>query len=115
MNPYSGIFHYSIDAQLNQNEVGDIDKKIITLKKGFYTNKKNFIVNPITNWNARNALNSSVFTKNSLRIIPNGLDIKIFKPISKREAKAHFNLPLDKKLSCLLQITQKFVERGFRY
>jgi glycosyltransferase involved in cell wall biosynthesis len=49
-------------------------------------------------WMAACARSSSLFRDTRIEVIPNGIDVQIYKPVEKHAAREHFSLPHDKKL-----------------
>lgn len=53
---------------------------------------------PTSHWMGDCARSSSIFGEKQATVIPNGLDLRVYKPLNKSFARAAFNLPSDKKL-----------------
>lgn len=52
-------------------------------------------------------------SQDKIEVIPNGVDIEKFKPISKIEARKELNLPIDKKM--ILSVGHLVEKKGFHY
>jgi glycosyltransferase involved in cell wall biosynthesis len=68
-----------------------------------YAQKKNYWKRPLqivcpSQWLAQQASSSSIMQSWPITVIPNCLDLSVWKPISKDLARKMLNLPLDKKL-----------------
>lgn len=66
-------------------------------------------------WLANRARKSSLFKNLPVRAIPNPLDVSVFKPIAKAEARAKLNLPLNKKLILFAAAKVTVIWKGFSY
>lgn len=66
-------------------------------------------------WLANRARKSSLFKNLTIDAIPNPLDINIFKPTNKAEARAKLNLPTDKKLILFAAAKVTVIWKGFSY
>ena len=66
-------------------------------------------------WLANRARKSSLFKNLAIDAIPNPLDINIFKPTNKTEARAKLNLPTDKKLILFAAAKVTVIWKGFSY
>lgn len=108
MWPFTGGCHSSKDCNNYKDNCGncpllvnphdkDMSHKVWEKKKRFWHNSRLTIVTP-SHWLADCTNNSSLFRNNSVNIIPNGLDINIYKYTNKYFARKSWNLPLNKKL-----------------
>lgn len=66
-------------------------------------------------WLANRARKSSLFKNLPVSAIPNPLDVSVFKPIAKAEARAKLNLPLNKKLILFAAAKVTVIWKGFSY
>ncbi|RFS17083.1 glycosyltransferase family 4 protein [Emticicia sp. C21] len=66
-------------------------------------------------WLANRARKSNLFKNLSISAIPNPLDINVFKPTTKAEARAKLNLPIDKKLILFAAAKVTVIWKGFSY
>jgi glycosyltransferase involved in cell wall biosynthesis len=66
-------------------------------------------------WLANRARQSSLFKNLPVSAIPNPLDVKVFKPTPKAEARAKLNLPVDKKLILFAAAKVTVIWKGFGY
>lgn len=66
-------------------------------------------------WLANRASKSSLFKNLPIGAIPNPLDVSIFKPTAKAEARAKLNLPIDKKLTLFAAAKVTVIWKGFSY
>jgi len=83
--------------QLNRNSEHDLSYLIHKRKKKAWTYLDLTIVTP-SHWLAECARQSDLFSSKKIEVIPNGLDIDLFKPIKKAFSRSVWNLPKDKKL-----------------
>jgi glycosyltransferase involved in cell wall biosynthesis len=66
-------------------------------------------------WLANRAAKSSLFKTLAIDSIPNPLDINLFKPTDKAEARLKLNLPADKKLILFAAAKVTVIWKGFSY
>jgi glycosyltransferase involved in cell wall biosynthesis len=105
---FTGGCHYSGNCQgylkscgacpqLGSNRQCDLSRWTWKRKANAWKNLNLTIVTP-SQWLADCARNSSLFRNRSIEVIPNGLDMKVYKPIDKKLARDVLNLPQDKQL-----------------
>ncbi len=87
--------HYEVGFPFNlyENEL-----KANTEIRRKFLNGKNITFVPISNWVKQKAENSVLIADFPKKLIHNGLDFSIFKPIDKKVARELFNLPQDKPI-----------------
>jgi len=83
--------------QLNRMGENDLSWSILRRKKKAWAGLDITIVTP-SNWLAECAKESSLFGRHRVEVIHNGLDLNLFKPISKTTAREIWDLPINKKL-----------------
>ena len=110
MWPYCGSEHYDevdaqsryIDGYLKNNRPPNhrgIDLDAFSWKrKKKYWETKNINLIATCQWNATCAQNSALFKKSRIDIVPQCVDVNIFKPLDKHLSRKAFNLPQEKKL-----------------
>ena len=100
---------------LNSKKNNDLSWKIWKEKKKILENINLAIVTP-SKWLAQCAKNSSLFKDLRVEIIPNSVDINIFKPIKKEIAGDIFNLPQNKFLILFNTISStNYKRKGLHY
>jgi glycosyltransferase involved in cell wall biosynthesis len=108
MWPFTGGCHYDescgryrdscgICPQLNSERQKDLSHWVWKRKKKAWKNLDLTIVTP-SRWLADCAKESSLFSNHRVEVIPNGLDVVMYKPVDKDFARECFGLPKDKKL-----------------
>lgn len=75
----------------------DLSRKIWQRKRQAWHDLKLTIIAP-SRWMAARAKTSTLFCNTRVEVIPNGVDINVFKPCDKISAREHFSLPQDKRL-----------------
>lgn len=107
MWPFTGGCHYDGGCgkyettcgacpQLGSHRMHDLSYKILAQKVRTWKNIGITIVTP-SNWLAGCASNSSLFRNNDIHVIPNGLDLEIYKPINRDIARQLWSLSQEKK------------------
>ena len=108
MWPFTGGCHYSGGCakykekcgqcpMLNSSKDRDLTRRIWKRKKNYYNNL-NLTIVTCSNWLAQCAKDSSLFNDLRIEVIPNSVDINVFKPIKKEIARDILNLPQNKYL-----------------
>lgn len=108
MWPFTGGCHYDDGCGKFKNDCGmcpsiysnnqnDISRWIINRKFKSWKNL-NLTIVATSKWLAEEASLSSLFAKREIHIIPNPIDTRKYKPISKNVAREIFNLPKEKKI-----------------
>lgn len=84
---------------LSSKQFSDLSQKIFKRKQRTYSciNNKLTVV-AVSQWLKKCALSSSLFKNTKVVTLPNPLDVAVYRPMSKVEARELLNLPLDKKL-----------------
>jgi len=82
---------------LGSSREKDISRWVWRRKKRAWQSLNLRVVTP-SRWLADCARSSSLFHNQPVEVIPNGLDLTLFKPVDKRLARAQLGLPPDKKL-----------------
>jgi glycosyltransferase involved in cell wall biosynthesis len=93
--PFTGGFHLS--SEYINDDASWLSKRILNQKIKSWKKLNLTMVSP-SNWLAELAQKSILLKEVDIKVIPNGLDTQVFKPISKKIARNILNLPLDKKI-----------------
>lgn len=124
MWPFTGGCHYDQECQqyiescggcpqLSSRQNSDLSHQIWNRKRLAWQDANLTIVTPST-WLADCAKSSSLFKNSRVEVVPNGLDIRKYKPIDKGLARNILNLPQDKKLILFCSINATSAKRkGF--
>ncbi|MBD1846779.1 glycosyltransferase family 4 protein [Cyanobacteria bacterium FACHB-63] len=83
--------------QLQSSQEQDLSRWIWNRKAKAWRDLNLVVVTP-SQWLADCASQSSVFRHTPVRVIPNGLDLQIYKPFDRQAARDRLNLPQDKLL-----------------
>lgn len=108
MWPFTGGCHYDGNCGrykqacgscpiLGSDSKGDLSHFVFERKRKSWANLP-FVVVATSNWLADVARSSALFASKRIVVIPNGINTKIYKPCSKTEARAVYNLPQNKHL-----------------
>jgi glycosyltransferase involved in cell wall biosynthesis len=108
MAPFTGGCHYAWDCKRYQNNCGscpglyssdpfDITYENLIFKKK-YISKTNIQIIAASEWQYRQAKNSSLFSNKPVHKILLSIDPSVFKPVNKEEARLKFSIPSDKKV-----------------
>jgi glycosyltransferase involved in cell wall biosynthesis len=101
--------------QLRSNSERDLSRRVWESKHYHWRSVDLWLV-AISNWLADCAKKSSLFRDRHVSVIPNGVDIRRFRPIDKKTARARLGLPLQKRLVLFGGIDPIREQRkGFQY
>ena len=94
----------------------DLSRNNYLRKLDLYRKINNLTIVTPSQWLADTARESSLFSKENIMVIPNGINAKMFKPVDKKFARNLLNLPLDKKIILFGAVGAMSDERkGYRY
>ncbi len=106
MRPFTGGCHYGagcrkfetdcLDCPQLKNDYLNIPAKTLELQKKMYGSSNITVVTP-SSWLAEEAKKSAIFRNVRIETISNGVDLNIFKPTDKYEARKKLGLDGDKK------------------
>lgn len=124
MLPFTGGCHYSSTCekyqtkclecpQINSN-LFQIPAKILQDKQEVFSKGNIIIISP-SQWLANCARQSLVFRDQRIEIIPNSIEIDVFYPILKNQAKQLLGLPIDSQVILLGASSSKEKRKGFEY
>ena len=126
MWPFTGGCHYSGYCTkykykcgqcpiLNSSKDRDLTRRIWKKKNNYYKNL-NLTIVTCSSWLAQCVKDSSLFKELRIEVIPNSVDINIFKPIKKEIARDILNLPQNKYLILFGAVSATSDKRkGFSY
>lgn len=108
MWPFTGGCHYGATCDRYQEQCGccpqlmsqrqfDFSSWVWKRKKRTFEALDITLVSP-SRWLAKCAQSSSLFNERRVEVIPNGLDLQVYKPIDSKVARYVLNLPQDKRL-----------------
>jgi glycosyltransferase involved in cell wall biosynthesis len=98
MNPFMGGFHYMNDFVRNQETLGDIETTLRNEKFHIYSKCNNLVIIALNRWMFKLSINSEHFRDKTHFIIPNTLNINVFKHYNKFEQRNKFGLPVEKTI-----------------
>lgn len=109
MWPMTGGCHYSLDCEkyteqcfkcphLIKPKKKDWSYKLFKKKNNVFSNARNFEIFAPSSWIADCAKKSKIFSTKNITLLPNYLDLNIYRPFNKSFARDVFNLPHDKVL-----------------
>lgn len=117
--PATGICHYARGCQRYSSSCGncpllphhggknDLSAKIFQKKKQLYQSGNIYFVS-CSRWLENQAKGSALFSGQHITNIPNPIDMNIFRPQDKHEARKCIGLPVDKRL--ILFVSQKVTD-----
>ncbi|MFC2046005.1 glycosyltransferase family 4 protein [Chloroflexota bacterium] len=108
MNAFTGGCHYSWDCErwagqcgacpeLGSSRERDLSRSIWLRKKQAYEGRRIHVVTP-SRWLAGEVRRSSLLGDQPVTVIPNGLDVSVFAPRDRHEARAFFDVPHDRRI-----------------
>lgn len=83
---------------LSNRGIFDLSHRVLSRKQASYADLDITIVAP-SQWMADNARKSAVFKNRNIHVIHNGLDLNVFKPTDKKQARQSLGLPEDRLLA----------------
>jgi len=123
---FTGGCHYTGDCekyrthcgscpQLSSMQKHDLSYYLFDRKRKCLTSPDIEIVSP-SRWLAECAGDSALLREKKIHVIPNGVDLNVYKPVNPQWAREILNLPKDKKLILFGAIGASSIPRkGFRY
>ncbi|MCL6751573.1 glycosyltransferase family 4 protein [Nostoc sp. CCCryo 231-06] len=122
---FTGGCHYSSDCdrytkacgacpQLNSNSENDLSRWVWERKWKKWHNLNLTIVTP-SNWLAKCARESSLFSRFKIEVIPNGIDSNLYRSIPKKLAREILRLPQEKKLILFGATSLSPGRKGFQF
>jgi len=113
MNPLIGGFHYQVDSQRNSVVFSKLEKYFLEVKKSAYHSSESLTFVALNNWMFNNIQKNTSLSNSQATIIPNTLDLNIYKPHNKILAKGFFNI--DPETKVLLFVSQRITNyrKGF--
>lgn len=127
MHPFTGGYHYSggYEGYKKNDEnppfiKGTYDPKFCSKQlntKVDILDRSNVHLHIVglSNWLFNCSKSSTVFKEKDHHLIPNGIDNRIFKPISKEVARTILNLPQDKKIILFVSDSLQNKRKGFHF
>ena len=111
MNPFSGIFHYGIDADRAGSDLVAIDRKVLQQKSRYMASSNLHIVAP-SRWLTEQSRSSDLFGRFPHTHIPYGLDTSVFRPRDRQLARSVFELPEDKRVLLMVAESLEDYRKG---
>lgn len=115
LNPFSGGFHYSEDSIENQLAFQDLEKEYLHIKEKAVKNQENLHIVCLSKWIENISKKSSIFQNFPHHLIPNGLNLKVFKEYDNTITRKKLNLPLDEKIILFVADNINNHRKGFKY
>lgn len=126
MNPFLGIDHYTekyigmdrhgepISRSISKEE-SKINRDFVDFKKDCIEQIENLTVITPSRWLATEVSKSEVFMGRNVKVIPYGLDDKVFSPRDQKTSREILNLPLNKKIILFVADSVANHRKGFSY
>lgn len=112
MNPFLGIAHYYGDRVANP-QFFTLEEKVRKLKYEAISQHSNVSVVNLCHWMKDASEKSEVFSNRRHTVIPNSIDINIFKTYDRAEIRRDLSLPLDKPVLLFVSQSVKNRRKGF--
>lgn len=112
MNPFLGIAHYYGDRDANL-QFSSLEEEVRRLKYEAISQHPNVSVVNLCHWMKDASEKSEVFSNRRHTVIPNSIDINIFKTYDRVEVRRVLNLPLDKPVLLFVSQSVKNRRKGF--
>lgn len=122
---FTGGCHYSMNCDHFLRECGncpllkfsskkDLSNRIWRKKEKYYKNL-NLTIIALSGWLGKNAKESSLFKNFRIEVIPNPINVNVYRQIEKYKAIEKLNLPLDKYLLLFGSMKISDERKGFHY
>jgi glycosyltransferase involved in cell wall biosynthesis len=112
MNPFMGGFHYLEDYYRNNERLGDIEENLRNEKLNIYNNCKNLTIISLNQWMLNRSRLSEHFGNRTHYLIPNTLNLKVFKRYDKFEQRRKFALPIEKIIFLFVSFDARNYRKG---
>ncbi len=99
---------------LKSPHANDLSNRIKLFKHKIYKNANLKIVTP-SKWLAKCALESNLFNEKQIHVIPNPLDLELYKPTDKAEARKRLGLNPDKRYLSFIAANVSTYYKGISY
>ncbi|MFX0170795.1 MAG: glycosyltransferase family 4 protein [Candidatus Hodarchaeota archaeon] len=126
MWPFTGGCHYDFFCGKYESECGkcptlmsqkelDLSRWVLNRKLQAWQDLDLIIITPST-WLGRCARKSHVFRNKKVFVIPNGIDLQIFRPYDKQKVRSELSLPQDNKIILFGALKSlKNARKGFKF
>lgn len=128
MEPLTGGCHYDWDCnkfiegcgrcpQLGSDKKSDLSSQVWSRKKEIFDNvpRRLLHVVALSGWMANKVRESPLLNRFPVSVIPNGVDLNIFRPLNKRSSQQFLNLPADKFIVLVLADSLNNERKGLKY
>ena len=105
---FTGGFHYENTEEFHKDsknrsltgtkKIDNLSKKLLKRKKAVFAKKNDITIVGLSRWIAKEAKKSKMFGNKNIINLPNPINIDLFSPMNKFEARKLLNLPNEKKL-----------------
>jgi glycosyltransferase involved in cell wall biosynthesis len=112
MNPLQGGFHYVGDAAANLH-LADLELEYLHIKEKALSDARNLSVVALSKWLLNLSVKSSILQGFTHRLIPNGVDKNIFKPLNKEFAREILGLPVANTIVLFVSERLSVRRKGF--
>lgn len=112
MNPFLGISHYYGDRDANVQFTA-LEEKVSKLKYEAICQHPNVSVVNLCHWMKDASEKSEVFSNRRHTVIPNSIDINVFKTYDRAEIRRDLNLPLEKPVLLFVSQSVENRRKGF--
>jgi glycosyltransferase involved in cell wall biosynthesis len=112
MNPLQGGFHYLGDAIENPH-LAALELEYLQIKEMALANTRSLSIVALSKWLLHLSANNSILQGFTHRLIPNGIDKCIFKPLNKGFAREALGLPANKTIVLFISERLSVRRKGF--
>ncbi|WP_347159311.1 glycosyltransferase [Pontibacter chitinilyticus] len=112
MNPFQGGFHYLGDKQRNQ-QLYDLEENYRNVKREALSHAQDVHIVCLSNWLLQESQKSEVLGSFPHHLIPNGINLEIFRPLDKFFSREVFRLPQDKTIILFISDNVNNYRKGF--
>ena len=126
MNPLTGGCHYDLRCGkfrdhcgacplLGSDQENDLTRRIFESKAKIFAAWPQHMLHIVapSRWLCEESLSSTLFSKFEATFIPNSIEIDVFRPIYKVEARARLGLPVDERIVLFVSHKINLARKGF--
>lgn len=113
MNPLLGGFHFPADRERNAARFAGIEERLMRVKARAVASAPCLHVVAPSVWLADQARSSAIFRERPVELIPYGIDVGVYRPLSRPFCRTVFGLPEQRLLVLFVSLGVETRRKGF--